>query len=457
MTRPEPPFSAASLAQVLFGDLGLSADTLFTVAYSGGLDSHCLLHALASLRAVAPLRLQAVHVDHALQAASAGWARHCLGTCAALDVPCRVERIEVRPLRGEGVEAAAREARYAVLMRHVPRAGVLVTGHQQDDQAETVLLQLLRGAGLRGLAGMPGLAVFGDGHIARPLLGFSRAALHAYALAQGLPWIEDPSNQETGYRRNLLRQQFIPGLQQYWPQMQAALARSAAHAAEAAELLDGIAAQDLAGCRASGGRTQRLNPAPLSVPALLGLSHARRRNVLRFWLRSRGFLAPSSAHLGEIDACLVRDSKSHHVRIAWPQAEVHRYRGELHVMPPLAAVPADLCLDWDLVSPLTIPGSGRCLRPVGATGQGLARARLGAGSVQVRLRAGGETCRLPGRIHRHQLKKLLQAAGIEPWLRERLPLVYVEGELAAVADLWVCEPFAARNEEPAVALVWELC
>ncbi len=462
LTRPENRFSATSLGQVLFGDLGLAADTSLKIAYSGGLDSHSLLHALASLRLAAPLRLEAVHLDHGLQPESAEWSRHCRQVCARLDVPCQAERLEVRPVRGEGLEAAAREARYAALMRHLQPGDVLVTGHQQDDQAETVLLQLLRGTGVRGLAGMPALAQFGHGRIARPLLGFSRVSLRTYALAEGLIWVEDLSNQDPAYRRNRLRQQLIPLLEVTWPRARPVLARSAIHAAETANLLDEVGEQDLAHCLAPhstgpGGDNRRLRPPPLSVSTLGALSRARRRNVLRYWLRTRGLRAPSAAHLEEIDVQITRPPRSHQARIAWPQAEVRRYRDELHVMAPVVGVARDLTLSWDLTGPLVIPGTGLRLRPLETVGHGIARARLGQQAVQVRLRRGGETCRLPGRAHHQKLKKLLQACGIEPWLRERVPLVYVGEDLAAVADLWVCEPYAARAQESGVALVWERC
>ncbi len=459
LTRPDKRFSAGSLGQVLFGDLGFAADCSFVVAYSGGLDSHSLLHALAALRAVTPLRLLAVHVDHGLQAASTEWSRHCLQVCAGLEVPCRVERLEVRPLRGEGLEAAARDARYAALARHLSGDAVLVTGHHQDDQAETVLLQLLRGGGVHGLAGMPQVAPFASGRMARPLLGFSRAALRTYALDQGLAWIEDPSNIDPRYRRNRLRQELIPQLEMYWPSVQAVLARSAVHASETAQLLDEVGALDLDRCLARDIRDTcgQRRSAPLSVTALTVLSPARRRNVLRYWMRTEGFLAPSAAHLEEIERQLAHQPVSRHARITWPQTEIWRYRDELHLMVPMAAMAADLELGWDLRAPLVIPGTGCRLRPMQAWGRGLALERLAGRAVQVRLRRGGESCRLPGRAHHQKLKKLLQARGIEPWLRDRLPLVYVDGELAAAADLWVCEPYAARAEEPAVVFVWEHC
>jgi len=465
LKKSEDDFSASILARVLFEDLGLRPDASLKIAYSGGLDSHSLLHALVLLRATAPLRLEAVHVDHGLQPASQEWSRHCQQVCAALGVSCRVERLEVRSVRGRGLEAAARQARYDALIRYVRAGDVLVTAHQQDDQAETVLLQLLRGTGVRGLAGMPALAPFGDGYLARPLLGFSRAALHTYALDQGVIWVEDNSNQDTRYRRNRLRQQVIPLLETYWPHARTLLARNASHAAQTAELLDEVAQQDLAHCLAvergptpgDGTCARRLHARPLSVAALCALSRPRRHNLLRYWIRMRGFQAPSAQHLDEIDVHITRLPRTHQARIAWPQAEVRRYRDELYVMAPLTRIAAELALLWDLSAPVVIPGTGYRLKAVAAVGRGLARGHLQSQPIQVRLRQGGEVCRPQGHAHQQKLKKLLQACGIEPWLRGRMPLVYIGDELAAVADLWVCEPYAARPDEPGIVLVWESC
>ncbi len=445
----------------MFEDLGFRADASIKIAYSGGLDSHCLLHALAKLRDSVPLRIEAVHVDHGLQAASREWSRHCQQICAALAVPCQVERLEGLCTRKGGLEAVARQARYAAIERHMRRDDILVTAHQEDDQAETVLLHLLRGTGVRGLAGMPAITAFGSGLLARPLLEFSRALLQAYALAQDLTWVEDSSNQDPRYRRNRLRREVLPMLETHWPKARELLARNAAHAAETSEILDDMARQDLAQCvlqgriHSNGARAWRFHEPPLSITALRVLSRPRRRNLLRFWIRLRGFYAPSVRHLDEIETQIICLPKTQHARIAWPQAEARRYRDELYVMAPLAQIASDLSLPWDMSMPLTIPGTGCCLRPVSATGSGIALERVQHQPVQVCLRRGGEICRPRGQSHRQKLKKLLQASGLEPWLRERAPLVYVGDELAAVADLWVCEPFAARTDEPGIVPLWE--
>ncbi|OGI37123.1 MAG: tRNA lysidine(34) synthetase TilS, partial [Candidatus Muproteobacteria bacterium RBG_16_64_10] len=241
-------FSPAALARILLERLKLSPATRFQLAYSGGLDSHVLLHALAQLQRTHGLNLGAVHVDHGLQAASRDWAQHCARICAALGIPCIIERVQVPDARADGLEAAARRARYACLARHVGAGDALLTAHHLDDQAETVLLQLLRGAGVHGLAAMPAIAPFSAGVLARPLLGFTRTALAHYARAEKLQWIEDSSNRDLRRARNLVRHQVLPLLQQRWPAAVRQLAQTARHAAEAAALLDDLAGADLGAC-----------------------------------------------------------------------------------------------------------------------------------------------------------------------------------------------------------------
>jgi tRNA(Ile)-lysidine synthase len=328
LTKPERGFSPESLAAGLAGPLGFGAGDSVCVAYSGGLDSHVLLHALSGLRAATGLTLRAVHVDHGLHPQSAAWAEHCRRVCAALDVVCRVERVQVAR-DGDGLEAAARRARYAALAAGLGAGETLFTAHQRDDQAETLLLQLFRGAGVQGLKAMPASQAFGAGRLVRPLLDYSRASLLAYARAQGLRWIDDSSNVDTALTRNYLRHRVLPDVRARWPGVDAALARTARHAAEAAALLDALAETDLAACR---------HPAicaeGLSVPALRALDPARRRNLLRYWLRRRGFHPPQTRHLKEVEAALSHDPASGQARIAWPGAELWRYRDTLCVMPP---------------------------------------------------------------------------------------------------------------------------
>lgn len=419
--------------------LGLSSATPLIVAFSGGLDSCVLLCALGRLRESLALNLRAVHVDHGLHPHSADWARQAQLTCARLNISCAVERVQVTQTRGHGLEDAARRARYACLARHVGPGEVLLTAHQADDQAETVLLQLLRGTGVHGLAAMPAMTTFRQGRLARPLLEFTRAQLTAWAGRENLEWIEDTSNTDLRFSRNYLRHRVFPLLEARWPEASRRIARSAGMAAQAAGLLDDLAEADWSGCRA-------VDEARLSVSAVQRLSPSRRRNLVRYWLRQQGFLPPTAMHLDQVLAQVMKEPRAKQAMIRWPGTEVCRYRDELIAQRPRNAMDPDWSIHWNLTDSLEIPGVGY-LRAEKSRGDGLSCERIGQHPILVGLRQGGEVCRLPGRTHHHKLKKLLQEAGVPPWERQRLPLVYVNGELAAIGDRWVCEPYAARANE----------
>ncbi len=416
------------------------------VAYSGGLDSHVLLHALAQRRVAAGFSLRAAHIHHGLQPAADAWARHCEEICVGLGVSCVVERIRVDGVAEEGMEAAARRARYACLAKLLEPGEALLTAHHQDDQAETVLLQLLRGTGVHGLAGMPALTPFAAGFHARPLLTFPRIELERYARTQNLSWIEDPSNRTLEIGRNLLRHGVMPVLRERWPTAGRQLAQAARHAAEAASLLDELAQADLAACAEDD---------KLTVSALKRLPSPRQRNVLRYWIRARGFRVPSTKQIELLQAQLAGEPRTRHAAIRWRGAELRRYRDSLvlrAITPPATGTGA---VPWDGTRPLPLPSIGRRLRLSPVQGRGLARARVNGAIYSVRFRQGGETCRLPGRTHHHKLKKLLQEAGVPPWERAQLPLLFVNGEIAAIGDRWVCEPFAAKPDEPGWVVVLE--
>ncbi len=416
------------------------------VAYSGGLDSHVLLHALAQLRPVSGFTLRAVHVHHGLQTVADDWAGHCQQVCAGLDVPYVVEHIQVDGVADEGLEAAARRARYACLARLLAPGEVLLTAHHQDDQAETLLLQLVRGTGVHGLAGMPPLAPFAAGFHARPLLVFPRAGLERYAREQGLSWVEDPSNRALELGRNLIRHRILPLLRERWPTASRQLAQAARHASEAVALLDELARSDLATCARDDG---------LQVSAIQRLSPARQRNLLRYWIRVRGFRVPSTKQLELLQTELGSEPRTRHAAIRWRGAELRRHRDTLVLRTDTAPPAMAGEVAWDGTTPLLLPPIGRLLRLVPVHGRGLARARLDGAAFSVRFRRGGEICRLPGRDHHHKLKKLLQEAGVPPWEREQLPLLYVHDTLAAIGDRWVCEPYAAKPDEPGLAVVLE--
>jgi len=437
----------------------------YLVAYSGGVDSHVLLHALVQLRAQLPgVRLGAIHVDHGLQLSSTEWAQHCVQVCAALDVACEVRVVNARALVGISPEDAARVARYTVFAELLQPGDVLFTAHHQDDQAETLLLQLLRGAGPRGLAGMAEQSRFARGWLARPLLEFSRADLREYALTQHLHWIDDPSNSDTRFDRNYLRHEILPRLQRRWPSASVTLARSAQLCAEAAELLEVSAQADLqavsippasALTAAELAAPNRGFLAPLagkgsglSVSKLLCLSPARQRNLLRFWIEQLGLPLPQQRHLERLQRDVLHAAADAEPRMHWPGVDVRRYRDALYALPPAPDFDASQQWTWNLDAPLHIAGVGT-LAPRREQGVGL-RADACAAGVRVAFRSGGERIQPAGRAHHATLKNLFQQAGVPPWRRERVPLLYINGALAAVAGYWYAEEFAAHDGAVAI-------
>jgi tRNA(Ile)-lysidine synthase len=426
------------------------------IGYSGGVDSHVLLHWLAIHRASWPERtLEAIYVDHGLQAASTAWGEHCAGVCRDLNLPFRVLKVNARAASGESPEAAARRARYAALAAELGPDSALLTAHHCDDQAETLLLQLLRGAGPHGLAAMPAVSRLGQGWLLRPLLNVDRAELLAYAHAHDLHWIEDASNQDTGFDRNYLRHQVLPLLRERWPAANRTLARSARLCAETAAWLDEEAATDLASVA-----TDR--PDRLVIPVLRELSELRQRNVLRYWLRQLNLPIPDARQLQHIlhDALTAAADRNPCVR--WLGAEVRRYRDGLYALPSLKPHDARQKFIWQADAegwpPLDLPGVGQ-LRMQETVGVGLRSEILAGGLLIVGFRQGGERFRPVGRAHSQELKKLLQQAGIPPWERERLPLVYLplsptlpcegggSGQLLAVVGLGIAIDHAARPGE----------
>jgi tRNA(Ile)-lysidine synthase len=409
------------------------------VALSGGLDSTVLLHAMAALLRGPALR--AIHVDHGLQPESVTWANACRALCEQAGVPLEVVSLSLAPPAGASVEAAAREARYAALADRLQPDERLLTAHHRDDQFETVLIQLLRGAGVAGLAAMPARAPLGHGWHLRPLLDVDRAAIEAYARRHGLAWIDDPMNDALRYDRGWLRARVLPAIRERWPAAPATVARSATHVAEAARVLEEVAEADAAGL-VDDGR--------LSVEGLRLLSHDRRFNLLRWWLAKQGLRAPPSARLASAMEAFLTARPDALPALRWDSGEVRRYRGRLYALLPLAPLPAAVSAGtpqpFDLGS-----GLGRIALVESLEG-GLPL--TAARSARIRFRAGGESLRPHLQRPRKRLKDLCQESGVVPWMRDRLPLVYLDDRLAAVGDLWIDAELAVPAGESSLKPVW---
>ncbi|MCX2891778.1 tRNA lysidine(34) synthetase TilS [Pseudomonas sp. DCB_BI] len=391
------------------------------VAFSGGLDSTVLLHLLAEYaRNHASPPLRAIHIHHGLQAAADAWPAHCQAICDNFDVELQVIHVQVSP--GASLEQAARDARYAAFRQALSPGGILFTGQHRDDQAETLLFRLLRGAGLRGLAAMPGRRALGQGSLVRPLLACSRQQLQEYAEAQGLTWIEDPSNADTQFARNFLRGEVMPQLQQRWPQASQNFARAAQHLGEALGMLDELAQEDLA-LAGEGAPTAWAGLDSLDLAALRALSPARQRNALQYWLSQRSRLPDTRHWAGWVD---LRDAAADAQPI-WRLADGQLLRSHGRIwwlsgdwlQHPVGQ------LDWPVPGlPLLLPGNGS-VRLVGAAG---------LHGLRVAYRQGGEVLEVPGR-GRRELKRLLNEQQVPHFLRSRLPLLYHGTRLLAVANL----------------------
>jgi tRNA(Ile)-lysidine synthase len=445
LQSPASDFALATLATAvaeLLHELPRPATGL-CVAYSAGLDSTVLLTALARCSApVASLPLRAVHVDHGLVPQSRQWARRCAEIAATLGVSCQLLEVDARAPRGVSPEAWARRVRRAAFAAVLTADECLLTAHHADDQLETVLLQLLRGGGPAGIAGMPRIAPLGRGWQARPMLDVTRTTLRRWAESEGLEWVEDPGNVDLRFDRNYLRHAVLPQLRARWPQAALTVGQSAVLTAEAVVLAELAAATDLAAVRE--GRT-------LPMAALTSLSAPRQRAVLRAWIAGCGLPLPSARTLAALRRDLWRAAPDRVPCARWQNARVYRYRERLYAdreAPPTS----DMARRWPAGEVITLAGGER-LELCPATGMGLGRARLPP-VLELRPRRGGELFRPAPGAHTRPLRKWLQEHGVLPWLRDRVPLVYAGETLIAVGDLGYGAEAAARDGEEAWVIRW---
>jgi len=420
------------------------------VAFSGGVDSTVLAHALGRRRRrFASLRL--LHVDHGLQAASHDWSLHCAQVARTLRLPFIALEATIRRAKGESPEAAARDARYALLAMVLDPGEVLVTAQHRDDQAETLLLQLFRGAGVAGLASMAPIASFAAGRICRPLLAESRADIEAYARRHRLRWVEDPTNMEIQFARNFLRAKVLPVIRQQWRGADAAIARSANHLAEAAQLLGGLGRMDYV--RVADGEG-------VNAAGLRALPPARRRNALRAWIANFQVDLPSTAKMLELSGSLLTARSDAQPVVAWRGAIVRRRAGRLvlEVKSQHSSAPSpDLAAkswDWNADRVCVLSRSGDRLELVNDAA-GPIDLDLLPPLLEIRARAGGETLRPGPRARTQALKKLIQAAKLSVEDRAHLPLLFSGDRLVAAGDRWIDASIAANDKSRRRArLVW---
>ena len=406
----------------------------FCLAYSGGLDSSALLAALAQLRAREGFELRALHVDHGLHPQSAAWAAAANARARAWRVPCQSIALQLKLARGQSLEAVARQARYQALRERLASDEALLTAHNQDDQLETMLLALLRGSGVRGLAAMRERSIMAGMVLLRPLLPIARAQLEAFARARALDWSEDLTNLDERFDRNYLRRRVLPAMTARWPAASATASRSAGHLAEAQSLLERSA-------RASAAPA--LDGNALRISVLRRLSLPERSNVLRWWIGERGLSVPDHTRLREIAGPMLAARPDAHPYVRWRGGALRRHGDRLLAVPADAPEISTAGIEWDWRSrPWLALGGARALGLLSDPHGDVDLSALPC-PLHVAFRRGGERMRTTqGRL---ALKDLLQSQGIATWERAQVPLVQAGARIVAVADLWLDAAYRAAS------------
>lgn len=409
----------------------------YWLGFSGGLDSHVLLSLCHQLTAEFKLKLRAIHINHGLSAQATQFEQHCAIVCANYGIDFIARKIKVDLTVGDSLEEKARKTRYQTLVNYLAIDDMLLTAHQQDDQAETVLLQLFRGAGPKGLAAMPMIKAFGRGYHARPLLNMPRIDLIKYAEANQLIWIDDESNSNTRLSRNFIRHEILPLIKHRWPSVTQTLMRSANHCAEAQLLLDNYAKQLCEEMRGSKQHT-------LSVKKLLQQDDKYQRLILRTWIHQHGFPLPDAKKMTVIQSDVLRAAWDRLPRVCWQHIELRRYRDDIFLIHQITSTSDKCSYPWDFSHPLCLNELG-VLHANKVLGRGL-RIDL-VTQATIRFREGGEVIYLQKRGRHHTLKNLLQEWDVLPWERNRIPLIFVGEKLVAAVGYYADENYLAKDNE----------
>lgn len=424
-----------------------SASANIIVGYSGGVDSHVLLHLLANIPELKS-KITAVYIHHGLQHCADDWALECQQVAQVLAVNFRVIKVNAQATQGESPEEAARNARYQAFKKILTENDVLLFAQHRNDQLETVLLQLFRGAGLKGLSGMPTAIDFAEGMLVRPLLDVCQEDITDYAQQHNLQWVEDPSNQDMRYERNYLRQKIIPLLEQHWPGLDKTVARVAGHCAQA---------------QAELSATTRVNMLALydpvaqclSLKGLLEHDDLTKQSIIREWMSHLAVRMPTQKLVTAILRDILPARVDANPLIQHDGLHVRRYRDHLYLVRDQKKPDLSQVIFWEkCLEPLSLPENGLLTPDEVDQGKGIARDVWLHGKIHVQYRQGGEKIALAHRKGRHSLKKLYQEAAIAPWQREEIPLIYIDGELAAIADYWVNAEIYVKDQA-CISLQWK--
>ena len=420
------------------------------IAYSGGLDSSVLLHSLSLIQGNKE-KLFALHVNHGISSKSGFWEKHCKETCASLDIKFKSFKLDFT--RKEKLnEKDLREARYKELFSWLKEGDVLCTAHHKDDQLETIFFRILRGTGIKGLEGIKKLSVMRNIDLVRPLLDFSKEDLIDYAKVNKLSWIEDESNNDLSIRRNYLRKEVLPLLNKKWPQYSSSLINLSSQAKDSQLLLEEIADSDIKSCLENSSDN-------LSILKMDSLSKERKKNLIYRWLSQLTGESISSSFVEQIYRNIFLSKKDSNTVISFGNPgskgsfQLRKFDDQVYFLPLLRPVLLEVSdsWEWNINSRLVLPTGILTSKKV--YGKGLSY-EFSHKSLLVKARSGGERCKPFGRSKSQKLKKLLQEYKVPPWLRDRLPLIFIRDELVAVSDLWVCEEFVTGKDKAGFVLNW---
>ncbi len=417
--------------------LALNPNNIY-IAYSGGVDSHVLLH-LISLNSELKQKVTAVYVDHGLQLESDAWAEHCRVVAFTLGVNYQAIKVKVGEPRRKSLEELARDARYQALKLLLGQNDVVLLAQHREDQMETVLLQLFRGAGVQGLSGMPAKISFGKGYMCRPLLDISKQDINDYAVINKLSWIEDPSNESDDFDRNFLRNQIIPKLKQKYPALDTTVARSARHCANASIQLEELA---ISLYEQIADKSNQI----LDILQLLQLNKYKQTLLIRYWFKVNQLRMPAKKIVDNIINEVVNASESKNPEIKGQGYFIRRYKNKLFCLQADNSKQSLAEQHWPANERQIELTDGSNIFIVDSV-QGIPQSRWKSAEVVVKFRKGAEKIRLPGRKGHHTLKNLYQEKGIPPWQRNMIPLIYLDDQLAAVANLWVSTEYFSINKE----------
>ncbi|MEM8843447.1 MAG: tRNA lysidine(34) synthetase TilS [Pseudomonadota bacterium] len=401
------------------------------IAFSGGIDSAVLLHAVTSVAKDTGHTVKAIHIDHQIHKDSKEWSEFCKNQCRILSVFYRSISVELKYVSELGVEGSARIARYQAFEDILESEDILLTAHHADDQVETILLQLFRGAGVQGLTGCAMQRDLGKAQMLRPLLEVSRQQIEEYAKSYELSWLEDPSNKSIQYDRNFLRHEVLPLINMRWHGLRETIARSSQWQTESSYLLDRLAKQDL--------EFSDVLENPIPIKKLKCLDSTSMKNALRWWMRENKFPMPSAQILNHIISDVINSSQDSEACVRWQHCECRKYRNKLYLLEQLNAHDSNQMYEWNIELPLQIDSLGLTLTQEKLLEHGVKCDQLE--TLLVKFRQGGETIKPRGRGCHKDLKTLFQEASVEPWLRDRIPLLYRNESLIFVWGYWIQEGY----------------